>query len=100
MLKIAYRCLHLDFNYGIELWFYCFQLEAKKFSYFSNYWVISVLIFWLFYLARLFFDVNFLVPNWLFAWELVAWSLGSSLPIAICAYLYSAQNNIIFILSQ
>ena len=32
------------------------------------------------------------------AWELIAWSWGSSLPIAICTYLYAAQNNLNFIL--
>ena len=34
------------------------------------------------------------------AWELLAWSWGSSLPIAICTYLYAAQNKLNFILSK
>lgn len=92
---LAFRFLIMVLSFG----FIAFNLRQKKFSYFSNYWVISVLIFWLFYLARLFFDVNFSSAKLaLPAWELVAWSLGSSLPIAICAYLYSAQNDMNFIL--
>ena len=34
------------------------------------------------------------------AWELLAWSWGSSLPIAICTYLYASLNNLNFILSK
>ena len=49
--------------------------------------------------TRLLFDVyvsgvTLVLP----VWELMAWSLGSSLPIAICTYLYATQNSVNFIL--
>ena len=94
---IAFRFLIMVLSYG----FIFLNIRRKKLSFFSNFWVISVLVFWLLYLARLFFDV-YIYDSVLSmpAWELLAWSWGSSLPIAICTYLYAAQNNLNFILSK
>ena len=94
---IVFRFSIMTLSYGFV--FLCMRL--KKLSLFSNLWVISLLIFWLLYLARLLFDVyisgsKLSMP----AWELLAWSWGSSLPIAICTYLYASLNNLNFILSK
>ena len=95
MSMLAFRFLIMALSFG----FIFLNFTRKKLSLFSNPWVYSVLIFWLLYIARLIFDVH--VSNFklaLPAWELLAWSLGSSLPIAICTYLYAAQNTMNFIL--
>ena len=94
---IAFRFSIMALSYG----FIFLNMRRKKLSFFSNLWVISVLVFWLLYVARLFFDVYIYdsvlsMPTW----ELLAWSWGSSLPIAVCTYLYAAQNNLNFILSK
>ena len=92
---LALRSLLMFLSFGFIL----FNLRRGKFVYFCNPWVISVLLFWLIYIARLLFDVYFFgVTLALPVWELLAWSLGSSLPIAICTYLYAAQNNMNFML--
>ena len=91
---LAFRSLLMFLSYGFIL----FNLRKEKLVYFCNPWVISVLMFWLIYIARLLLDVHvFGVTLVLPVWELLAWSLGSSLPIAICAYLYAAQSNMNFI---
>ena len=92
---IVFRFSVMALSYG----FIFLNMRLKKLGLFSNLWVVSILIFWLLYLARLFLDVyiydsKLSMP----AWELLAWSWGSSLPIAICTYLYAAQNNLNFIL--
>ena len=94
---IAFRFSIMALSYG----FIFLNMRRKKLSFFSNLWVISVLVFWLLYVARLFFDV-YIYDSVLSmpAWELLAWSWGSSLPIAVCTYLYAAQNNLNFILSK
>lgn len=103
-LSLENRIAMVAFRFSIMALSYCFiffNMRLNKFSYFSNLWVVSVFVFWLLYLMRLFFDVfihgfQLSMP----AWELLAWSWGSSLPIAICTYLYSVQNNLNFILSK
>ena len=104
ILSIENRISMIVFRFSIMALSYFFiflNIRQKKLSYFSNLWVISVFVFWLLYLARLFFDVyihgsELSMP----AWELLAWSWGSSLPIAICTYLYAVQNHLNFILSK
>ena len=91
---IVFRFSVMALSYG----FIFLNMRLKKLSLFSNLWVVSILVFWLLYLARLFLDVyiydsKLSMP----VWELLAWSWGSSLPIAICTYLYAAQNNLNFI---
>ena len=104
ILNLENRISMVAFRFSIMVMSYGFiflNIMRKKLSFFSNFWVISVLVFWLLYLARLFFDV-YIYDSVLSmpAWELLAWSWGSSLPIAICTYLYAAQNNLNFILSK
>ena len=97
ILMIAFRVLIMALSYG----FIFLNLRGKSRGYFSNLWVASVVVFWLLYLVRLFFDVYiFGIKLSMPAWELLAWSWGSSLPIAICTYCYAAQNNLNFILSK
>ena len=104
IFNVENRLTMLAFRFSIMTLSFAFiflNLIRKKFGYFLNLWVISVVAFWFLYLARLFYDVHFsAVQLALPAWELIAWSLGSSLPIVICSYLYAAQNNIDFILSK
>ena len=95
ILMLSFRFLMMALSFG----FIFINLRLTKLRYFSNLWLYSLLTFWLLYLARLFFDTyvsdsKLAMP----AWELLAWSLGSSLPIAVCTYIYSAQNNINIIL--
>lgn len=104
ILNLENRISMVAFRFSIMVMSYGFiflNIMRKKLSFFSNFWVISVLVFWLLYLVRLFFDV-YIYDSVLSmpAWELLAWSWGSSLPIAICTYLYAAQNNLNFILSK
>ena len=97
IVMLALRFLIMTLSLG----FIFINLRRKQIGYFFNPWVVSVILFWLLYLARLFFDVH--VDGVILAlpeWELLAWSLGSSLPIAICTYLYSAQSSLNFILSD
>ena len=102
--SIENRISMIAFRFLIMALSYCFifiNIRQSKLSYFSNLWVISVFVFWLLYLARLFIDV-YIYDSVLSlpVWELLAWSWGSSLPIAICTYLYAAQNSLNFILSK
>ena len=102
--SIENRISMIAFRFLIMALSYCFifiNIRQSKLSYFSNLWVISVSVFWLLYLARLFIDV-YIYDSVLSlpVWELLAWSWGSSLPIAICTYLYAAQNSLNFILSK
>ena len=104
ILNLENRISMIVFRFSIMALSYFFillNIRQNKLIYFSNLWVISVFVFWLLYLARLFFDVyihgsELSMP----AWELLAWSWGSSLPIAICTYLYAVQNHLKFILSK
>ena len=79
--------------------FIFFNVQRKKLGYFSSIWVVSLILFWLLYFVRLYVDVHvFGVKLALPEWELLAWGLGSALPIAVCSYLYAAQNNMNFLL--
>ena len=94
---LAFRSLLMLLSFGFIL----LNLRREKIVYFYHPWVISVFLFWLIYIARLLFDVyvsgvTLVLP----VWELMAWSLGSSLPIAICTYLYATQNSVYIILSD
>ena len=93
-VMLVFRLSIMIFSY----WYIFFSLRRKKVGNFLNMWIYSVLIFWCVYLLRLLFDVYISgVALALPAWELFAWSLGSSLPIAICSYLLAAQNSLDFI---
>ena len=102
VLNLENRISMIVFRFSVMALSYSFiflNMRLKKLGLFSNLWVVSILIFWLLYLARLFLDVyiydsKLSMP----AWELLAWSWGSSLPITICSYLYAAQNNLNFML--
>jgi O-antigen ligase len=101
LLSIDNRSVMIVFRLSIMIfsyWYIFFSLRRKKVGNFLNTWIYSVLIFWCVYLLRLLFDVYISgVVLALPAWELFAWSLGSSLPIAICSYLIAAQNSLDFI---
>lgn len=101
-LNIENRITMLAFRFSImalSFGFISLNLRQKQLGYFLNPWTISVLVFWLLYFARLLFDVYVSgVKLALPAWELLAWGVGSSLPIAVCSFLYAAQSNINFIL--
>ena len=101
LLSIDNRSVMIVFRLSIMIfsyWYIFFSLRRKKVDNFLNTWIYSVLIFWCVYLLRLLFDVYISgVVLALPAWELFAWSLGSSLPIAICSYLIAAQNSLDFI---
>ena len=92
--------LALRFLIMILSYFYIFShFRHGKAYYFRNLWIVCLLIFWIIYSLRLFFDqyvsgVSLALP----AWEFFAWSLGSSLPIAICSFLFAAQNRLLSIL--
>ena len=101
LLSVDNRSVMIIFRLSIMIfsyWYIFFSLRRKKVGNFLNTWIYSVLIFWCVYLLRLLFDVYISgVALALPAWELFAWSLGSSLPIAICSYLIAAQNSLDFI---
>ena len=93
-VMLVFRLSIMIFSY----WYIFFSLRRNKVGNFLNMWIYSVLIFWCVYLLRLLFDVYISgVALALPAWELFSWSLGSSLPIAICSYLLAAQNSLDFI---
>ena len=80
-------------------WYILSNLRREKAYYFLNPWIICLASFWIIYLFRLLFDLYISgVVLALPAWELFAWSLGSSLPIAMCSFLFAAQNRLSSIL--
>ena len=94
-VMLALRFLIMVLSYGYIL----SHLRRRKAYYFRNLWIACLATFWIIYSFRLFFDhyvsgVALALP----AWELFAWSLGSSLPIAICSFLFAAQNRPLSIL--
>ncbi len=79
------------FSYGYIYFF----LRDRRIQNYFNLWTLSVVLFWFLYLIRLFFDVYVSgVSLALPLWELLAWSLGSSLPIAICSYILASQQSL------
>ena len=95
VVMLALRFLIMSMSYLYIFW----HFRREKAYYFLNPWVICLAIFWAIYSIRLSFDqyvsgVSLALPSW----ELFAWSLGSSLPIAICSFLFAAQNRLLSIL--
>ena len=75
------------------------HFRRGKAYYLRHLWVFCLSAFWFIYSFRLFFDLYISgVALALPAWELFAWSLGSSLPIAICSFLFAAQNRLLSML--
>lgn len=96
-VMIVLRLSIMIFSYG---YIYLF-LRDKKIQNYFNLWTFSVISFWFIYLARLFFDVYVTgVALALPLWELLAWSIGSSLPIAICSYILASQQSLDFVLMR
>ena len=88
---VALRLSITIFSYA----YIVFYVRERRVRDYFNMWTFSVLLFWSLYLIRLFFDVYVSrVSLALPAWELVAWSLGSSLPIAICSYILASQQRL------
>ena len=91
LVMLALRSSIMIFSYRQ---IYLFFRDKRMQNYF-NPWIFSVLLFWFLYLTRLFFDVYVSgVALALPLWELLAWSLGSSLPIAICSYILASQQSL------
>ncbi len=91
LAMLVLRSSIMIFSYG---YIYLF-LRGKKIQNYFNLWTFSVVLFWFLYLIRLFFDVY--VSGVVLAlplWELLAWSVGSSLPIAICSYILASQQSL------
>ena len=91
LAMLVLRFSIMIFSYGYIYFF----LRDKKIQNCFNLWTFSVILFWLLYLIRLFFDVY--VSGVVLAlplWELLAWSVGSSLPIAICSYILASQQSL------
>ena len=101
LLSIENRSVMVVFRLSIMIFSYAyifFCIRSKQFSNFLNSWTLSLLMFWLLYIFRLFYDVYAMgVTLALPVWELLAWSLGSSLPIAMCSYLLASQNSLDFV---
>lgn len=101
LLSIENRFVMVVFRLSIMIFSYAyifFSIRSKQFSNFLNSWTLSTFMFWLLYVFRLFYDVYVMeVTLALPVWELLAWSLGSSLPIAICSYLLASQNSLDFV---
>ena len=77
----------------LSYWYIFSNFRRGKAYYFRSLWIVCLAFFWIIYSFRLFFDLYVSgVALALPAWELFAWSLGSSLPIAICSFLFAAQN--------
>ena len=79
----------------LSYWYIFSNFRRGKAYYFRSLWIVCLAFFWIIYSFRLFFDlyvsgVTLALP----AWELFAWSLGSSLPIAFCSFLFAAQNRL------
>ena len=88
-VMVAFRLTIMIFSY---VYIY-FNIRKRKARNYLNAWTFSALSFWFLYLIRLFFDVYVSrVALALPVWELLAWSLGSSLPIAICSYILASQQ--------
>ena len=98
LLSIDNRLVMLVLRFSIMIFSYgyiYFFLRDKRIQNYFNLWTLSVVLFWFLYLIRLFFDVNVSgVSLALPLWELLAWSLGSSLPIAICSYILALQQSL------
>ena len=98
LLGVDNRLAMLGLRFSIMIFSYgyiYFFLRDKRIQNYFNFWTFSVVLFWLLYLIRLFFD--FYVSGVALAlplWELLAWGLGSSLPIALCSYILASQQNI------
>ena len=98
LLSFDNRLIMLVLRFSIMISSYgyiYFFLRDKKIQNYFNLWTFSVVLFWFLYLIRLFFDVY--VSGVVLAlplWELLAWSLGSSLPIAICSYILASQQSL------
>ena len=91
LVMLVLRFLIMIFSYGYIYFF----LRDKRIQNYFNLWTLSVVLFWFLYLIRLFFDVYVSgVSLALPLWELLAWSLGSSLPIAICSYILASQQSL------
>ena len=91
LVMLVLRFSIMIFSYGYIYFF----LRDKRIQNYFNLWTLSVVLFWLLYLIRLFFDVYVSgVSLALPLWELLAWSLGSSLPIAICSYILASQQSL------
>ena len=91
LVMLALRFSIMIFSYGYIYFF----LRDKRIQNYFNLWTLSVVLFWFLYLIRLFFDVYVSgVSLALPLWELLAWSLGSSLPIAICSYILASQQSL------
>ena len=88
-VMVALRLSIMIFSY---VYIY-FNIRKRRARDYLNAWTFSALLFWFLYLIRLFFDVYVSrVALALPVWELLAWSLGSSLPIAICSYILASQQ--------
>lgn len=89
MLGLRFLIMLLSYSYILS------HFRRRKACYFRSLWIVCLASFWIIYSFRLFFDVYVSgVALALPAWELFAWSLGSSLPIAICSFLFAAQNRL------
>ena len=98
LLSVDNRLIMLVLRFSIMIFSYgyiYFFLRDKRIQNYFNLWPLSVVLFWFLYLIRLFFDVYVSgVSLALPLWELLAWSLGSSLPIAICSYILASQQSL------
>ena len=98
LLSVDNRLVMLVLRFSIMIFSYgyiYFFLRDKRIQNYFNLWTLSVVLFWFLYLIRLFFDVYVSgVSLALPLWELLAWSLGSSLPIAICSYILASQQSL------
>ena len=98
LLSIDNRLVMLVLRFSIMIFSYgyiYFFLRDKRIKNYFNLWTLSVVLFWFLYLIRLFFDVYVSgVSLALPLWELLAWSLGSSLPIAICSYILASHQSL------
>ena len=98
LLSVDNRLVMLVLRFSIMIFSYgyiYFFLRDKRIQNYFNLWTLSVVLFWFLYLTRLFFDVYVSgVSLALPLWELLAWSLGSSLPIAICSYILASQQSL------
>ena len=98
LLSIDNRLVMLVLRFSIMIFSYgyiYFFLRDKRIQNYFNLWTLSVVLFWFVYLIRLCFDVYVSgVSLALPLWELLAWSLGSSLPIAICSYILASQQSL------